>query len=91
MDGRKNNGGKRDGAGRKPKAEELKLIEKLDNIIEKDEPIRQMLKLIKEGDFRAIQLYLNYRYGKPKEKGDLTSNEETISVPIVKFVSSDRD
>ena len=30
-DGRKNNGGARAGAGRKPKADEIKLIEKLDS------------------------------------------------------------
>ncbi len=29
MDNRRNNGGKRSGAGRKPKADELELIEKL--------------------------------------------------------------
>ena len=34
-----NRGGARQGAGRKPKAQEQKLIERLDNIIDKDEAI----------------------------------------------------
>jgi hypothetical protein len=37
MDNRVNNGGARDGAGRKPKADEIKLIEALDRHIDSDE------------------------------------------------------
>ena len=72
MDGRRNNGGNKN-AGRKPKADETKLIERLDNIIDKDEVIQILAKKIKEGDQRALTLYFNYRYGKPKESMDITS------------------
>ena len=75
MDNRKNNGGARDGAGRKPKAQEQKLIERLDNIIDKDEAIEELGKLVKKGDIRALQTYLSYRWGKPKESIDLNSSE----------------
>tara|TARA_B110000967_G_C18828773_1_gene532856 strand:- start:652 stop:921 length:270 start_codon:yes stop_codon:yes gene_type:complete len=75
MDNRKNNGGAREGAGRKPKAQEQKLIERLDAIIDTDEALAQLGKLVSKGDLRAVQLYLSYRYGKPKESIDLNSSE----------------
>jgi hypothetical protein len=75
MDNRKNNGGAREGAGRKPKAQEQKLIERLDAIIDKDEAIGKLGELVAKGDMRAVQLYLSYRYGKPKESVDINSSE----------------
>ena len=72
MDKRKNNGGARQGAGRKPKADEIKLIERLDSLIDKDEALSKLGELVTKGDIRALQLYLSYRYGKPKESIDLT-------------------
>ena len=75
MDNRKNNGGARQGAGRKPKADEIKLIERLDSLIDKDEALSKLGELVAKGDIRAVQLYLSYRYGKPKESIDLNSSE----------------
>jgi len=72
-------GGARPGAGRKPKADELKLIERLDNIIDGDNAINKLNDLIEDGNFNAIKLYLEYRYGKPKESLDVTSDGETLS------------
>ena len=67
-------GGKREGAGRKPKSEEIELIEKL-------KPLEDLaFAAIKEGlekkDFKFVQLYMNYRFGKPKETKDITINED---------------
>ncbi len=70
-----NRGGKRIGAGRKPKAQEQQLIEKLDNIINEEDVIKELNHLIAKGDLRAIQLYLNYRRGKPKDTLDVNSSE----------------
>ena len=78
-DGRKNNGGARPGAGRKPKIDELKLIEKLDNVINSDEVIKKMMQLIREDNFQALRLYMEYRFGKPKERVDITTNEKDIT------------
>ena len=75
MDKRKNNGGAREGAGRPKKADELKLIEKLDNLIDNDEVIKTLGKHILKGDSRAMSLYFGYRYGKPKESVDITSTD----------------
>ena len=69
MDGRKNNGGHstKGKAGRKPKIDELAFIEKLDNIINSDEAIKKLKDLISEDNFPALKLYMEYRFGKPKE------------------------
>ena len=75
MDKRKNNGGAREGAGRPKKADELKLIEKLDNLIDNDEVIKTLGKQIFKGDSKAMSLYFGYRYGKPKESVDITSTD----------------
>jgi|TARA_B110000908_G_scaffold22278_1_gene25224 hypothetical protein len=74
-DKRKNNGGKRDGAGRPKKADEQKLIEKLDNLIDNEEVIRKLGEQILNGDGRAMSLYFGYRYGKPKESVDISSTD----------------
>lgn len=88
MDGRKNNGGHstKGFAGRKPKAEEDKLIERLDAVIDQDEVIETLKRLIQQGDQRAITLYFNYRYGKPKESVNLTSEGFNLNFrDILKF------
>tara|TARA_R110001606_G_scaffold119552_1_gene250733 strand:- start:1164 stop:1406 length:243 start_codon:yes stop_codon:yes gene_type:complete len=68
----KNRGGKREGAGRKSKSEEMELVEMLNKHIDKDEAILKLKLMIDTGDFKAIQLYMNYMYGKPKETKDIT-------------------
>ena len=76
MDGRKNNSGTVGNKGCRPKkADELKLIEKLDNLIDNDEVIKTLGKQILKGDSRAMSLYFGYRYGKPKESVDITSTD----------------
>ena len=77
MDNRKNNGGHstKGFAGRPKKADEVRLIEKLDNLIDNDEVIKTLGQQILKGDSRAMSLYFGYRYGKPKESVDITSSE----------------
>lgn len=75
---KKQHGGARKGAGRKPKATEQEIIERLDNIIESDEVIRKLRELILAKDFNAIRLYFEYRFGKPKNNVDVTSGDEPI-------------
>ena len=76
MDKRVNNKGTKGNKGGRPsKAQEQKLIERLDAIIDKDEAVGKLGELVAKGDMRAIQLYLSYRYGKPKESVDINSSE----------------
>ena len=73
MDGRINNGGHSNG-GRKPKAEEVKLIERLTPL----EPAAYAaLKAgIESGEFKFIQMFYHYYAGKPRETKDITLNAE---------------
>ena len=84
MDKRVYNGGARKGAGRKPKPKEQKLIESLDNIIDLDKAIETLKELVYGGDMRAMQLFFNYRFGKPKETVDIT---QFIEQPLFLDVS----
>jgi len=81
-------GGHRNGAGRKPKAQEQKLIERLDSIIDEDEVLQVLKQLIKDGDLRAVQLYLNYRRGKPKDTMDLNTTGEGIGINFKDLITA---
>ena len=64
-----NNGGLRAGAGRKPKATEIELIEllsPLDNIA-----FKALEKGVRAGEYAYIKLFFEYRYGKPKQQLDI--------------------
>jgi len=73
MDKRKFNGGNKN-AGRKPKAEEVALIEKLTPL----EPLafEALQKGLEQKDFKYVQLFYNYYAGKPRETKDITINED---------------
>ncbi len=76
-DGRKNNGGNKN-AGRKSKAEEQKLIERLTPLMPK---AYEALKTALEGDESwAVKLSFEYFYGKPKQQMDVTSNGESFTL-----------
>lgn len=60
------NGGARPGAGRKPKADELVLIERLSPL--DDTALEAMKKGIAAGEFPYVKMFFEYRFGKPKEK-----------------------
>ena len=72
-------GGFREGSGRKPKADEIKLIEKLDKLIDKDSVVKKLNELIEDGNFNALKLYFEYRYGKPKESIDITTGGQSLA------------
>lgn len=67
-DGRKNNGGHKT-AGRKPKAEEQKLIERLSPL--EDRAYKALEEAIKERESWAVKLFFDYMYGKPKERKEV--------------------
>ena len=70
-------GGKREGAGRKRKADEDALIMKLSPM---DEKAFEMLeKGVADGNYQFIKMFFEYRFGKPQDKVDLTTNGETIT------------
>lgn len=77
MDKRANNGGARKNAGRKPKADEQKLIEHLGTY--ETEALDILKEKVLEGHSWAIKLYMEYNYGKPVETKNLN---HTGDIPI---------
>lgn len=73
-------GGAREGAGRKSKSEEVKMIEKLTPMA--DKAYAALLEGVEKGDFKFVQLFFHYYAGKPKETKDINLNNEQ---PIFKL------
>ena len=71
-------GGKREGAGRRSKADEIKLIERIDNVIDQDKAMQKLGELVMDGNMQAVKLYFEYRYGKPKESIDLNTTGDNL-------------
>lgn len=65
----KDNGGARKGAGRKPKAQEQALIEKLSPL--EESAFKALKDAIADNQSWAVKLYFDYKYGKPRETKDL--------------------
>lgn len=79
-DKRKTNGGKREGAGRKPKAEEQQLIEKL-SPLEKAAFIA-LKKGLKDGQNWAVKLFFEYKFGKAKEYKEIDLTVDGFNIII---------
>ena len=89
MDKRTNNGGARKGAGRKSKAAEQKLIENLTPM--NDMALESLEKGLEKKEQWAVKLFFEYFYGKPQQRVDVTSNEETLNMPVITFVETDTE
>lgn len=74
-------GGKREGAGRKPKAEEQKLIEHLTPL----HPLAMSAfdSALKGKEKWAVELFFKYFYGMPKQQIDHTSDGDKMTTPII--------
>tara|TARA_R100000781_G_scaffold111458_1_gene77891 strand:+ start:130 stop:390 length:261 start_codon:yes stop_codon:yes gene_type:complete len=82
-------GGKRAGAGRKAKAEEQKLIENLTPM--NPMALESLRKGLEKKEQWAVKLFFEYFYGKPQQRVDVTSNEETINMPLINFVETESE
>ena len=89
MDKRINNGGARKGAGRKGKAEEQKLIENLTPM--NSMALESLEKGLEKKEQWAVKLFFEYFYGKPQQRVDVTSNDESINMPLINFVKTDTE
>lgn len=81
-DKRKNNGGHSNG-GRKSKADEQKLIEKLSPL--EPEALLQLKIAVKAGEKWAIELFFKYNYGMPKQQTDITTNGDSLNLPLMNW------
>lgn len=74
-------GGHREGAGRKTKAEELKLADAIDSALGTDWVdglLKKIYEQAEKGSFVHAQLLLAYKYGKPQDKVDVTTNGKDL-------------
>ena len=65
MKAKNNHGCKRANSGRKSDKEILNIRQKLDDNIDYNFVIERLKDLITNGDYRAIDLYMKYRWGTP--------------------------
>ena len=83
----KQHGGKRQGAGRKSKSEEQKLIENLTPMSET--ALNSLREGLEKRQQWAVKLFFEYFYGKPQQRVDVTTNEESLNMPLINFVDSE--
>ena len=62
-------------SGRKPQSENIEMIERLSPL----DPIafEELKKGVEKGEFKYVQLFFYYRFGKPRQAQDITINQET--------------
>ena len=88
MSNSNNHGGVRPGAGRPTKSDEQKLIDKLSPL----DPL--VIKAIKEGvtegNYKFVNLYMNYMYGKPKERMEVSNHSHGMEL-IDKLLALDEE
>ena len=83
-------GGKREGAGRPTNGEVINIRQIMDAHINIDIVMQKLLERIESGDQRAIELFLKYRAGLPKQEVDLNvSGEQDINVTLKGLISFD--
>lgn len=77
-------GGRRPNAGRKTKDREQELIEWLAPY--EDTAIEKLAAAIKAGEAWALKLFFEYRWGKPTQRTDITT--EGMTVTPIRFFSN---
>ena len=88
-DDRRENGGARPGAGRKPKADEIKLIEQMDAVMVPLEVWQALAAKVESGDVQAQKTWLSYRYGMPKqmiEQTNINIEEKDLTDEEIKLI-----
>lgn len=74
-------GGKRLGAGRKPKSTELELVELLSSL--DDEAYKALEKGVKSGNVAFLKLFMEYRHGKPKQPVEIRQITEIEEIMLM--------
>lgn len=78
-------GGKRPGAGRKTKADELVLIERLTPLA--DSAFEALKRGLGEGNPQYVKLWFEYMYGKPNQKIDFDATVSGIKQLVFESAS----
>jgi hypothetical protein len=85
LDGRKNNGSKKGenrGGGRKPKSEEIRLIEQLTPY--DDIALKALINGVKSQEVQFVKLFYAYRYGMPKQVVESLGEGNKLTIEIVR-------
>ena len=64
------------------------MIESLGKHVKNEEVFRVLNKLIKQGNTKAIAIYMNYMYGKPVDRKDIQSENTNIDLSVNKTYDS---
>lgn len=87
MDNRANNKGTiGNKGGRKPKADEIRMVEQMDLTVDPLDVWAKLWAKCQEGDTMAIKTWLQYRFGMPKQKIDHTTDGQKLNIPIIQWV-----
>ena len=90
MDKRINNGGKREGSGRKPKADEERIrdlsLNALESIYGSEEKAFEHIAKLAKDSFPHLKLLFEYAYGKPKESRHINAHIEQPLFPEPKKI-----
>ena len=83
-------GGARKGAGRPSLGEVINIRQIMDEHIDIDVVMQKLYERIESGDHRAIELFMKYRAGLPKQEIDLnTTGEMDLNVTLKGLISFD--
>jgi hypothetical protein len=74
--------------GRKPRSEELGICERLDSVKPIGEVLNKLNEAIKKGNVRAIEIWLHYYFGKPKETLKLDGDIKIQALKLIKASDS---
>lgn len=81
-----NHGGARNGAGRKPKADEIKLIERLTPLA--DSAYAALESGLNDGNPAFVKLWFEYMYGKAKQQIDIDAKLTGIKSILIDRASN---
>ena len=85
-------GGARPNSGRPSKGEVINIRQILDDNIDVDVVIQKLLERIESGDQRAIELFLKYRAGLPKQEIDLnTTGDVDLNITLANLIKFKED
>jgi len=81
-------GGKREGAGRPSLGEQINIRAIMDEHIDVNVVMEKLMERIDAGDHRAIELFMKYRAGLPKQEMDLNVSGSTdVNVTLKNLIS----
>ncbi len=85
-------GGVRPNSGRPSNGEVINIRKIMDEHIDVDVVMQKLYERIESGDHRAIELFMKYRAGLPKQEIDLnTTGEIDVNVTLKGLISFDDD